>query len=37
MLSLFHQLEGIKITFTLEDISDRDPDRKGTLTRISVP
>jgi hypothetical protein len=37
MLALFHQLEGIKITYTLEDISLKDPNRQGTLTSITIP
>ena len=37
MLSLFHQLEGIRITYILEDISLKDPYHQGTLTTITIP
>jgi two-component sensor histidine kinase len=37
MIDLFYQLEGSKITYTLEDISTRDPAKQGTLARITIP
>lgn len=37
MLSLFHQLKGVRITYTLEDVSMQDPNRPGTVALISIP
>ena len=37
MIRLFHQLEGIRINYTIEDISLKDPTRRGTEAIIIIP
>ena len=37
LIHLFNQLEGVRIKYTLEDISQKDPKRQGTEALITIP
>jgi hypothetical protein len=37
MIDLFYQLEGVRIKYTLEDISQNDTDLHGTVACINIP
>jgi len=37
MIKLFHQLEGVRIKYSVEDLSEKDPDLHGTEVIITVP
>lgn len=37
LILLYHQLEGVRIKYVLQDISEIQPDRTGTLATVTIP